>query len=70
MPAVWKFVDETTGAEMECNDLQFMIHKLVHVNGLCLTNVELADLILKGEVSRTVLDCDGCEHKILIKECK
>lgn len=70
MSTVWKYVNETTGSEMECNDLEFMISKLVKVNGLRITNVELTDLILKGELARTVLDSEGNEHSITIREIK
>lgn len=70
LSTVWKYVNETTGSEMECNDLEFMISKLVKVNGLRITNVELTDLILKGELARTVLDSEGNEHSITIREIK
>lgn len=63
-------MNSTTGSEMECNDLEFMVSKLVRVNGLCITNVELSDLILKGKLERKVLDSEGKEHDIIIEEIR
>ena len=68
MGTIWKFVNKTTGKEMDCDDMKFLLQQLRTVKGLDLPEHIDIDLILKGRVEITVADEDGEMNEIIIGE--
>jgi hypothetical protein len=68
MPRIWRFVDNTTKNELECDDLGFLLHTLKDANNLDIPQQVGVDLLLKGVTSCSVSDSDGRIHDISIGE--
>jgi hypothetical protein len=65
----WSYRNSTTGSEMECNDLNFLLHELRNVKGLQIPQDAGNRLMETGTTSLTVLDDTGVENKITL-ECR
>jgi hypothetical protein len=65
---MWKFINRTTGSEMECNDLSFMMHQLRTVKGIDIPETEFVNVMLRGKASCTVNNEDGDTYEISIEE--
>lgn len=63
----WRFVNKRTGAEMVCNDLIFMIHRLTSRN-LDLPNDIFASLLFYGKYEGIVHSKNGEFYDITIEE--
>lgn len=68
MGRAWKFINRTTGNEIECNDLGFMKHQLNDIRGLNIPETEFINIILRGKTSCTVVDVEGVTYDISVEE--
>lgn len=64
----WKFVNHTTGMEIECNDLRFMLHEITEVHGLNLPQFVDVDMILRGRGEYEVTNYAGEINHVVIGE--
>lgn len=67
MSTLWKFVNKTTGKEIETNDLKFLLHEIKEEGIILPPHVDV-DMILRGRGEYTVLDDEGNTNKIVIGE--
>jgi hypothetical protein len=64
---VWKFENKTTGAAIECNDLNFLLHELIEIRGMTIPNSVGVDLMLSGTASFEVQTDRGMQEVALEK---
>lgn len=65
---VWKFTDKTTGKEIECSGLRYLVFMLKENIGLSIPRTLMIDILLGGIGEYEVEDEDGRVHEIVIKE--
>lgn len=65
---VWKFLNRTTGKEIECNDLNYLLLTLEDDYGLSISRQSVSDLILKGKTEVTLQDENGVSNTVVIGE--
>lgn len=64
----WKFVNKTTGKEIECNDLNYLITRIREDKGLNLPDHVDVDMILWGRKEYVVEDEYGTKNDVVIGE--
>lgn len=62
----WKYVNNTTGREMSCNNLLFMLHRLKTEQGLMIPEGSEVTIRLWGSINLVVLDENGVLNEFSI----
>lgn len=62
----WRYENKTTGRELECGDLAFLLHRIKTQHGLMLPEGAAVTMMLWGVVELTVLDTDGVLNHFVI----
>ena len=65
---VWRFINSTTGKEMDCNDLPYLMYHLRNEVGLDLPRSLDIDLLLRKEKKFVYHFKDGRAEEITIKQ--
>lgn len=64
---IWKYTNNTTGSDMECNNLPFMIHELRNIREIPVPTSAVRILKDKGESTFQVEDTAGILHDITLR---
>lgn len=62
----WKYVNKTTGRQMGCNNLLFMLHRLRNEQGLMIPEGSEVTIRLWGAIELVVLDEEGVLNEFSI----
>jgi hypothetical protein len=62
----WNYINNTTGAEMLCNDLGYLIYNLIEVRKLKIPKKFINSLIAEHELNCMVKDKKGKDNHIFI----
>lgn len=67
MADMWKYENKTTGAELETNNLPFLLHRLRNSKGLNIPHDVNIDLLTKGEAHYLIPMDGGPVQRISIR---
>lgn len=68
MSTVWRFHNNTTGKDIECDDLAYLLFRLQDAYDLIVPRTLIADLLLRGKAACVLMDTSGVAHEVVIGE--